>query len=341
MTISDLKGKLDQVPRLSLGHLPTPLEHCEKLSKELGVQLYIKRDDCTGLGFGGNKIRQLEFTLADAIEKDCDCVIQGAASQSNHCRQAAAACARVGLDCYLVLQKDEHSDEGQGNILLDHLFGAKVKFVDVPMGEAILEAKDELAEQLKAEGRRPYVLNPPHALALAAVAFVNAFIEFREQTDELGLDVERLFVCSCGGTGGGMLLGNKALGGQIGITAVAPILWDWPTAERLAEAANLCAETLGIPTRIEPDEISYTDDFIGVGYGIPSKEGMEAMRLLAQTEGTPLDPVYTSKAFAALLSAVRTGEISQGSTIAFWHTGGTPALFAYSSDITALGRSQI
>lgn len=333
LSVPELRGQIRRLPRVSLCQLPTPLEYCGRLSKKLGVNLYLKRDDCTGLGMGGNKVRQLEFTMADAIQSGADCIVQGAAAQSNHCRQAAAAAARLGLDCTLVLCRDAHAEEGQGNLLLDELFGAKVEFVETDMGGGIQSAKKAAAERLKAQGRKPYVIGPPKALALGAAAFAEAFTELMAQAAQQQLGPQHLFVCSCGATGGGLLLANKCLGTGLKITCASPVLWEWPTAERLCQAANLCAETLNLPVRLSPPEIHYTDNFVPPGYGIPSKAGCEALRLLAQTEGVVLDPIYTAKAFAALLAAVESKEVQPGSEVIFWHTGGIPAIFAYKGRI--------
>src|SRR5437763_9651101 len=154
-----LQQGLERLPRVALAHLPTPLEDCPRLSAALGdVRVLIKRDDLTGLAFGGNKTRQLEYTLGEALAQEADCIVQGAASQSNHCRQTAAACAQLGLECFLCLRRDAHSEPIQGNLLLDHLFGARVRFVDCGMGPELEAAKEALAEELRSQGRRPYLI---------------------------------------------------------------------------------------------------------------------------------------------------------------------------------------
>src|SRR5437763_1069477 len=154
-----LEAGLKKLPRVEIAHLPTPLEDCPRLSAALGdVRVLIKRDDSTGLAFGGNKTRQLEYTLGEALAQGADCIIQGAASQSNHCRQTAAACARLGLECFLCLRRDAHSEPVQGNLLLDHLFGARVRFVESGMGAELESAKEALAEELRSQGRRPYLI---------------------------------------------------------------------------------------------------------------------------------------------------------------------------------------
>ncbi|MBI2194097.1 MAG: pyridoxal-phosphate dependent enzyme [Planctomycetes bacterium] len=333
--IPELRGLIRRLPRVFLAHVPTPLDYAARLSRHLGVRLYIKRDDATGLGLGGNKVRQLEFTLGEAVRRGADCIVQGAAEQSNHCRQAAAAAARLGLDCYLVLSGDARGGSRQGNRLLDELFGARIERVETDMGQGIQEAKKAVAQRLLAEGRRPYLIAPPDSLGLGAVAFVDAFLELMEQAREQEVSLQHLFVCSCGATGGGLILANRCLATGLRIRCVSPILWEWPTDQRLAEAANTAARVLGLDTRVTPSEVDYTNAFVGPGYGIPSSEGCEAMSLAARQEGIVLDPIYTAKAFAALAAAVRSGEVPPGSTVLFWHTGGSPALFAFPDSVGA------
>ena len=194
-----LVQKITQMPQVDLGHFPTPLEECPRLSEALGgPRIFIKREDCSGLAFGGNKVRQLTFTIGDAVAQGADTIIQGAASQSNHCRQAAAACGKLGLKCYLRLARD-HKSILQGNLLLDNLADADVEIVDVPFGPELDVVKYELAEKLKAEGMKPYVLASPRSTALAAVAFTWCIAEIAQQQQQLGIDADWIYTASVGG----------------------------------------------------------------------------------------------------------------------------------------------
>ena len=185
MTRRELQAHVDRLPRAQWAHIPTPLEELPNLSKQLRIRLLLKRDDCTGLAFGGNKARQLEFSFGDALAQGADCVVHGASSQSNHCRQCAAAAAKLGLECFLVLRRDTHSEPVQGNLLLDHILGAHVQLVDAAMGSELEQAKIKFGEELKAKGRKPYVFAGMRYTALSACAYVNDLIEILDQCDAL------------------------------------------------------------------------------------------------------------------------------------------------------------
>ena len=211
-THADVIQKVSQIPQVDLGHFPTPLEECPRLSEALnGPRIFIKREDCSGLAFGGNKVRQLTFTIGDAVAEGADTIVHGAASQSNHCRQAAAACGKLGLNCYLRLARD-HKSIVQGNLLLDNLAGAEVEVVDVPFGPELDVVKYELAEDLKKQGLKPYVVASPRSTALAAVAFTWCIAEIAQQQEQLGIDADWIYTASVGGTQAGLVLGTKTLG---------------------------------------------------------------------------------------------------------------------------------
>lgn len=332
VTPDSLIQRIAAIPQVNIGHFPTPFEECTRLSKVLGgPRIFIKREDCSGLAFGGNKVRQLTFTIGEAVDQDADTIVHGAASQSNHCRQAAAACSKLGLNCYIRLAHD-HKSTVQGNLLLDHLVGADVEIVDILFGPKLEEFKVNLAKDLRAEGLKPYVITSPRSTALAAVAFTWCITEIYEQQKQLGIDADWIYTSSVGGTQAGLVLGTKALGMRLKPYATAPVHWVGKT-NRIREAANSAATILQLDTQITDSDILNTDDYIGEGYGYITQEGVDALKLMARTEGIILDPVYTSKAMACLIDHINQGKLDANDTVIFLHTGGTPALFAYNEEI--------
>ena len=332
MKCEDLLEKVALVPQVDIGHFPTPLEDCPRLTKTLGgPRILIKREDCSGLAIGGNKVRQLTFTIGEAVYQGADTIVHGAASQSNHCRQAAAACARLGLKCYLRLSRD-HKSVVQGNLLLDHLAGANVEIVDVPFGDELHTVKVALAEELKAEGLKPYVVGGPHATALAAVGFTWCMAEIHRQQETLGVEADWIFAASAGGTQAGLVLGAKALGMKIKPFGVAPLSWD-NRIERIQQAANAAAAILDLDVSIDNNEVRNTDAFVGKGYGMLTPKCADAIKLVAQTEGIFLDPVYSGKAMAGLIDHIERGQLTSDDTVIFLHTGGTPQLFVYNEEL--------
>ncbi len=332
ITPDHLIQKIAQMPIVDIGHFPTPLEECPRLSDALGgPRIFIKREDCSGLGFGGNKVRQLTFTIGEAVSQGADTIVHGAASQSNHCRQAAAACGKLGLNCYLRLAED-HKSIHQGNLLLDHLTGADVEVVDVPFGPELDAIKYELANKLKADGLKPYVVASPRSTALAAVAFVWCIAEIHEQQAHIGIDADWIYTASVGGTQAGLVLGTKALDMKLKPFGFAPIHWPGKI-ERIRTAANSAATLLELDTPITDEDIQNTDDYIGKAYGYLTPECIAALKLVANTEGIFLDPVYTAKAMAGLIEHIQQGRFRRDETVIFLHTGGTPALFAYHEEL--------
>ncbi len=329
LTEADLRQRLAQLPRVTLANLPTPLEPLPRLSELLGVRLFIKRDDLTGLAFGGNKTRHLEFSIAQALQEGCDIVINGAAVQSNYCRQTAAACAKVGLRCALVLRQDPridpHKTEPQGNLLLDYLFGADVRFVDA---DADMDAeKERFADEYRAKGHKPFVIKHPDLAG--GFGYLLCLLELVEQCRQWKIEPTHLVHSSSTPTQVGFVIGKKALGLNWHILGVSPSYRTTDAPKQIADLSNMVAQRLGLPLRFTPEEIGYTTDFVGESYGVPTQEGMEAMLLMARTEGVLLEPVYTAKAFAAVVDMVRKGQINKNHTVVFVHTGGLPALFAY------------
>ena len=333
-TAEALIQKVAQIPQVDLGYFPTPLHECPRLSETLGgPRIFMKREDCSGLAFGGNKVRQLTFTIGDAVAQGADTIVHGAASQSNHCRQAAAACGKLGLNCYLRLARD-HKSILQGNLLLDNLAGVDVEIVDVPFGPELDVVKYELAEKLKTQGMKPYVVASPRSTALAAVAFTWCIAEIAQQQQQLDINADWIYTCSVGGTQAGLVLGTKTLGLKMKPFGIAPIVWEGKL-ERMRTAANSAAELLELDTRITDADIQNTDDYIGQAYGYLTPECIDALKLVAKTEGIFLDPVYTAKAMAGLIDHIQQGKFGRDDTVIFLHTGGTPALFAYQEELTA------
>jgi D-cysteine desulfhydrase family pyridoxal phosphate-dependent enzyme len=331
-----LQARIDALPRVRLAHLPTPLDHCPRLGQALGgVDVWIKRDDLTGLAFGGNKTRQLEFLFADILAERADTVVAGAYTQSNWCRQITGAARKLGLDVALVLLHGEKGPALQGNLLLDRLMGADVTVVELDSMERLAPLLEAKAAELERAGRKPYVVRPfgLDKLTLGAVGYVNGALELDAQLEAAGVAPNFLYLCGANMTPAGMALGLKALGRRTRLVNIAPIVWSEPRAHDIARVADAAAARLDLDVRIAPADIDNHDDYIGARYGVITEGAREAMRLVAGTEGIVLDPVYSAKAMAGLIDHVRGGRIGKGDAVVFLHTGGTPALFAYAADL--------
>jgi 1-aminocyclopropane-1-carboxylate deaminase/D-cysteine desulfhydrase-like pyridoxal-dependent ACC family enzyme len=334
LTVEEVRRRAARLPRVDLAHLPTPLEEVPRFAERVGgVRVFVKRDDCTGLLFGGNKVRHAEFLLADALHQGCDVVVWGAGIQSNNCRVTAAGCARLGLECRLYLSRTTHRPDVQGNLLLDHLVGAKVELVDAAMGPELTELLAATAAEFAVRGRKPYAWHPPQTVPIAAVSYVLAAAELVEDLRQTGVEPAAVYVSSSGSTGAGLALGLRALGMSWPVRSIGYIRWPWDVPERMAEAANGAADLLGLRHRLAPTDIDYSGEQIGTDYGQLAPAGREAMHLLARTEALLLDPVYTARAMAALIADVRSGRVPAGSAVVFVHTGGTPAVFAYGEEV--------
>jgi 1-aminocyclopropane-1-carboxylate deaminase/D-cysteine desulfhydrase-like pyridoxal-dependent ACC family enzyme len=262
-------------------------------------------------------------------------VVWGAGVQSNNCRQTAAACAKLGLECRLYLTRATHNDDVQGNLLLDHLMGAKVEIIDTAMGPELDDFLLARAEEFRRAGRRPFVWDRVTGRPLAAVSYTLCLAEIVEGLAEMDLEPDAIYVSAAGATGAGMSLGRVLLGLRSPVRLICPIRWPWKVQEDMAEVANQAAVLLGLPHRLKPRDIEASEDYIGPTYGKVTPEGWEAITLLARSEGILLDPVYTSKAMAALIQDVRQQRAAPGSIAVFVHTGGTPAVFAYRDELLA------
>ncbi len=336
-------GRLDPLARARLAHLPTPIEPMINLGREAGgARLYVKRDDCTGLAFGGNKVRQLEFYLGEAQAREADTVLITGAVQSNFVRLAAASANKLGMTCHIQLEervpKDDPLYKASGNVLLDRLLGATL--YSYPDGEDEAGADRrvrEIAADLEAQGRRTYVipLAPGHA-PLGALGYVDAARETLGQLGEQGLEVDEIVIPSGSGhTHGGFLFGLRALGSKIPVTGVCVRRDAAAQRPRIEGRCREIAELLEVDCPVAPDDVVVIDDALAPGYGQLNPLARRALHLAARREGLILDPVYSAKAMAGLL--LRAEARGEGSTLLFLHTGGTPALFAYGDDLTAEG----
>ena len=332
-TSDELRQRAARLPHVALAHLPTPLEELPRLAARLGgPRIFIKRDDCTGLAFGGNKTRHNEFLLGQALAEGADLVVWGAGVQSNNCRQTAAACAKLGLDIHLVLARGESSTELQGNLLLDHIAGASYEFVDATIGPELDEVIAERAQRFRAAGRVVYA----HSRALwgrAAVSYVLAMAEIDDQLREREVVPAAIYVSAGGATGAGLTLGAARLAAGCAVHSVLPIRWPWDEAVGIAELANQAAQLLDLPADLTAEQVTVDGGYVGSGYGRATPDGMEALALVARLEGVLLDPAYTAKAMAALIAEIRGGRYRRDQAVVFVHTGGTPALFAYPREL--------
>jgi D-cysteine desulfhydrase family pyridoxal phosphate-dependent enzyme len=323
----------DRLPRVRLGHLPTPLHEMPRLSRALGgPRLFVKRDDQTGLATGGNKTRKLEFCVAEALRRGSDTLVTLGAVQSNHARQTAAAAAACGLRCAIVL-RGHAPPVATGNLLLDHLLGARIVFA----GERALEqAGEDVVAAETAEGHRPYLIPVGASDEVGAAGFVAALEELKGQLDELRLRVNRVvFASSSFGTQAGLCVGAKALGFEAQLAGIAIDSTGEELQASVAEIATRLAPRIGLQASVAAREVVAYDAYVGGGYAVLGQPEREAIQLAARHEGILLDPVYTGRAMAGLVDLVRRGVFSADETIVFWHTGGTPALFAYAEELLA------
>ena len=329
------------LPRVPLATLPTPLHDAVRLRTALGgdrrcPRVIFKRDDLTGLALGGNKARKLEFLIADACRRGATSVVTTGAVQSNHARMTAAAARAAGLGVTLVLTTREPAPAYQGNYLLDRLFGATIHLIAAGPDPRIAVAPDEeqrvsdVVEEMKRRGERPYVIPVGGSSGVGALGYAAGTLEIVEQLKDRSLKPSRLYYASGSrGTQAGLELGARLFAAPYRLCGVAVSGGEDEKRVRAARIANEAAALLGSHVRITPEELVTDQEHIGEGYGISTREGLEAIRLVAEHEGILLDPVYTAKAVAALISDVRAGGISPDETIMFLHTGGVPALFAH------------
>jgi 1-aminocyclopropane-1-carboxylate deaminase/D-cysteine desulfhydrase-like pyridoxal-dependent ACC family enzyme len=331
VTVDELRARLDQLPRLSLADLPTPLLDCPRLSETLGgPRILVKREEQTGLAFGGNKVREFEYSVAPAVTEGYDVLLHGAASQSNQSRLTAAVAAKLGLKAVMVGRKDAHAEPINGNLMLTHLFGAEVHLIETA------EERDAVINRLESEGHKVYNTSSD-GYYLRSVSYVDGFLELWAQLQERRILPDALYVCSGVHTHAGLVIGAKALGIPLRIVGVSPSPQNNAAKNaQLAEVANEVARILTLELTFSAADFESYGEYAGEAYGVVTPESREAVVLAARTEGLVLDPVYTGKTFAGLIDHIRKGELTPEQTVIFVHTGGTPALFAYGAEI--LGR---
>ncbi len=325
---------LEKLPRFSLAQLPTPLADLPALTQSLGgPRLLIKRDDQTGLALGGNKARKLEFLVGQALAEGADTLITAGAAQSNHCRQTAAAAAKAGLRCELILN-GKPPELPEGNLLLDRLFGANEHWVDRSQRATRFA---ELAVQLPVQGRRPHLIPVGGSNGVGATGYMVAMLELMDQLRSSGQRVDHIvFGSSSGGTQAGILVGARVAGFAGRLHGISIDKNDPEHSEyeiEVTRIANSCAEYIGFDTCFNPDDVKIVYGFAGEGYGVVGDLEREAICLMARKEGILLDPVYAGRAFGGLIQLIRQGTFRPDESVLFWHTGGAPALFAYARDL--------
>ena len=324
---------LARFPRVFLAHLPTPLEKLDRLSKELGgPEIWIKRDDCTGLSTGGNKTRKLEFLMAEALAMGADTVMTQGATQSNHARQTAAFAAKLGMDCHILLEDRTGSNDvnynSNGNVLLDHLHGATIS---KRAGGMDMQAEMEaVADKLRAEGRQVYVIPGGGSNATGALGYVNCAFELVSQANDRGMVIDHLVTATgSAGTQAGLITGLKAINAGIPLTGIGVRAAKEKQEENVYNLALLTAKKLGCPDVVSRSDVVADSSYVGPGYGIPREDTLEAIRMFAQLEAILLDPVYSGKGAAGLIDYCRNGSFKKGERVVFLHTGGSAALFGY------------
>ncbi|MGL4320889.1 MAG: D-cysteine desulfhydrase [Paracoccaceae bacterium] len=324
---------LARFPRVFLAHLPTPLERLDRLSKELGgPEIWIKRDDCTGLSTGGNKTRKLEFLMAEAQAMGADTVMTQGATQSNHARQTAAFAAKLGMGCHILLEDRTGSNDanynGNGNVLLDHLHGATTS--KRAGGMDMAAEMERVAENLRAEGRKVYVIPGGGSNPTGALGYVNCAFELVSQANDRGMVIDHLVTATgSAGTQAGLITGLKAINAGIPLTGIGVRAPKEKQEENVFNLAVKTAEKLGCPGVVARGDVVADSSYVGAGYGVPRADTLEAIAMFAQLEGILLDPVYSGKGAAGLIDYCRKGRFKKGERVVFLHTGGSAALFGY------------
>jgi L-cysteate sulfo-lyase len=325
--------QLARFPRIFLAHLPTPLERLDRLTKQLGgPEIWIKRDDCTGLSTGGNKTRKLEFLMAEAEAMGADVVMTQGATQSNHARQTAAFASKLGMKCHILLEDRTGSNDPNyntnGNVLLDHLHGATT---EKRAGGMDMQAEmDTLAGEMRAGGRKVYVIPGGGSNPTGALGYVNCAYELLAQANERGLVIDHLVTATgSAGTQAGLIVGLKASNAGIPLLGFGVRAPKAKQEENVFNLAVKTAEKLGIPGVVKREDVVADTNYVGPGYGIPQADTLEAIRMFAELEGILLDPVYSGKGAAGLIDYCRKGHFKKGERVVFLHTGGSAALFGY------------
>ncbi|WP_294623435.1 D-cysteine desulfhydrase [uncultured Roseovarius sp.] len=324
---------LARFPRHFLAHLPTPLERLDRLSAELGgPEIWIKRDDCTGLSTGGNKTRKLEFLMAEAEAQGADMVMTQGATQSNHARQTAAFAAKLGMKCHILLEDRTGSNDPNynynGNVLLDHLHGATTE--KRPGGGDMNAEMEAVADKLRADGKKVYTIPGGGSNPTGALGYVNCAFELLSQVNSTGLKIDHLVhATGSAGTQAGLITGLQAMNAQIPLLGIGVRAPKPKQEENVYNLACATAEKLGCAGVVKREDVVANTDYVGEGYGIPTEGGLEAIRMFAELESILLDPVYSAKGAAGLIDLIRKGYFKKGERVVFLHTGGAAALFGY------------
>jgi D-cysteine desulfhydrase family pyridoxal phosphate-dependent enzyme len=321
------------LPRVALGNFPTPLERATALGHRIGVDLIFKREDLSGFALGGNKVRQLEVLLSEALDAGADTLVTTAAAQSNFCRVTAGAAAKVGLRSVLLLRGHEESPP-VGNLLLDRLFGAEIEFIQTSNSydPAIAERVATIVRRLKDQGRRPHLLHVTGAAGpLAAAAYASAADELAAQWENARLTPTAMYLAAGSGlTLAGLAIRFKQIGLPLKLVGICAQISADALRPLVIQRANEAAQLLGIPCQLSSDDFELIDKHIGPGYGEPGDDALEAIRLAARCEGVVLDPTYTGKAMAGLIADIRSGRWHSKDQVVFFHSGGLPAVFVQS-----------
>ena len=334
-------GKLDALPRAQLMSGETPIEEMPNLAQHLGpARLYVKRDDLTGLAFGGNKVRQLEYYFGEAEANNADTILITGAVQSNFVRMAAAAARKKGMECHV-----QHEDrvptndpiyKNSGNVLIDKIFGAILTTYPDGEDETGADANlNEIAKDLSAKGRTPYIIHlaPGHS-PIGALGYVDAARELLSQCEEMGIEMDEVVLASGSGhTHGGLLFGLRALGSSVRVTGVCVRRNAEQQQPRISSRCQEIAELLDMEPVVQESDIHLTDDYLGEGYGRMNEQTLKGMKLAAESEGLLTDPVYTAKAMCGFIERAKSARAGQ--SLMFIHTGGTPSLFAYERELSA------
>ena len=324
---------LSDYPRVSLAHLPTPLEFLPRLTKHLGgPNVYVKRDDCTGLGTGGNKTRKLEFLMADAIKKKADLIITQGAVQSNHARQTAAAAAKIGMKCELVFEKRvadaTTAYKESGNVFLDKLFGANIH--EVANGSDMTKEMEDLSDQLREKGSNPYIIPGGGSNPIGALGYVDCVIELIAQAKSKDITFDSIIMATgSAGTQAGLVVGSKITKSNIPVLGVGVNAPKEAQEEKVFKLASDLSDFMGLPNLVSRDDVVANCDYVGDGYGIPTPEMNKALLQLARLEGLLFDPVYSGKGLAGMIDLIGKGYFENQKNIVFIHTGGAAGLFAY------------
>jgi len=345
MAINELKNELKKFHRVKLSFLPTPFEKLKNFSAIFrNYNIFIKRDDQTGLAFGGNKTRKLEFIMADVLRQKADCIITWAGVQSNWCRQLVAAAKKLKVKPVLLLfKKPAFSKEYDGNLLLDFILDAEIRIIEVEKEKKTLELKDvrniieNIVKEEKQKGNNPYIAPIGGSLVegsmtapLGAIAYMEAFLELYEQALAEKIKIDSIVIATgSGSTQAGLIVGAKILSPKTKIVGIS-VSEDKKTMRKYVKSiAEHTLSEINIKEKIEDEEIIIFDDYLKEGYGVLNQEVAQAIAFLAREEGIFLDPVYTGKAMAGMLDLIKKEYFKEGENIVFLHTGGTPALFPY------------